>query len=284
MLNIIIVNYLSSDEINLNLKKYSIIDENIKKLIKFIIVDNSGEFKVNDGVNEENISVLKADNNLGYCGGNNLGYKYVNINNPDSDILICNPDVKIDFIQLNEMIKIISEKQDGLYSIPAVNEYNELLYYRIKQKGLLESYIIIKPDEPLVKTDYCPGSYIYIKNNTYKLDYLFDEKFFMYWEEVDLALRFKSVGLSSYMITNIGFIERHSNDKSRIYNAIYYHIRNAFLIRRKHKNVIPLLNFIYFLMIKFLVFSKKAFINKDIEIFKCFIKGLFHGICNKIGK
>ena len=164
MLNIIIVNYLSSDEINLNLKKYSIIDENIKKLIKFIIVDNSGEFKVNDGVNEENIVVLKADNNLGYCGGNNLGYKYVNINNPDSDILICNPDVKIDFIQLNEMIKIISEKQDGLYSIPAVNEYNELLYYRIKQKGLLESYIIIKPDEPLVKTDYCPGSYIYIKN------------------------------------------------------------------------------------------------------------------------
>ena len=65
---------------------------------------------------------------------------------------------------------------------------------------------------------------------------LFDEKFFMYWEEVDLSFRIKELNLKLISTTKT-HIRRQENSPERNINAVYYYIRNLFYMQNKYKHV-----------------------------------------------
>ena len=62
---------------------------------------------------------------------------------------------------------------------------------------------------------------------------LFDERFFFYWEEVDLSIRAKKAGFK-LAVVNQTKITKADNPPEKLPTCFYYSVRNARLIRRKH--------------------------------------------------
>ena len=280
---IIYVNYHSSEYIlssisNINKQKSDIVQ------LTVIIVDNSGEF-INGSLCSEynNIVILNNGRNIGYCGGNNLAYSYIIKNELKGDILICNPDT---FFNISSLEKIIQQVEVwGIYTLPAYDTSGNLLYTKVMLKGLLQKISKKSNNTNFTDTDYCPGSFIYFKrDDSNHLSSLFDEDFFMYWEEVDLSLKIKKMNGKCCFVNNAGNIVRADNKDGWLNKAIYYYLRNAFLIKTKHSDVINSWDLFIFMIKSLAVFSIKAMVCRNEKMFKNMFLGVRDRLKNKFGK
>lgn len=280
---IIYVNYFSAEEI---LSAVERINKQKSELIncKIIVVDNSGELANHDRFNDmSNVVLIHSEKNLGYCGGNNLAYSYIIDNHLDGDILVCNPDTSYDIRQLEIINKTINHW--GIYTLPACNPKGEILYSKVKLNGLNQKIFTDRHDDVFVDTDYCPGSFIYFRRSKFEnFPELFDERFFMYWEEVDLSLNIrKRTGMCCF-INNAGHVLRNDNKIGWLNNAVYYYFRNAFLIKYKHNDIFSSINMFTFFSKSFIVFFLKSIAHRNIRIIRMMLYGIYDGFKKKYGK
>lgn len=281
MINILLLNWNSSEEcidcIN-NILKSSY--ENYR----IILIDNYSD--INDRnrltifakqIKTAEIHLVFNNDNLGYAEGNNKGYEYIKNHSLKGDILILNPDIVVQENTLQEMKSCLY--QDNLIGGVMVRtkdfESKNILYDYIKMNGLCQKHL--KTSKNIIETDYLAGSCMLLKRDVIDRIDLFDKKFFMYWEEVDLSFRIKRLGYS-LMSTTKTFVFRKSNDKSRSLNMNYYMNRNAFLIYKKYKNR----KFFYTLLLFLLKRFKGALIDsikeKNLAYLITYYKGIFDGI------
>lgn len=280
---IIYVNYFSAEEIFSAVEK---INKQESELIncKIIVIDNSGELTSHNLLNNmSNVILINSEENLGYCGGNNLAYTYILGNNLDGDILVCNPDTSFDIKQLEIINRTI--KHWGLYTLPARNPKGEILYTKVELNGFNQQIYKDEYNDVLVDTDYCPGSFLYFSRSKLEnISELFDERFFMYWEEVDLALQIRKKGGRCCFINNAGYVLRKDNNRGWLENAVYYYLRNSFLIRHKHNNFFSGIDNIKFIYKSFFVILLKSIIHCNIRITQMMLYGIYDGFRNKFGK
>lgn len=198
----------------------SIRDLTIGISFEIIVVDNKStddSFSKLQKIN--NISLIEAEYNCGFSRGNNLALrrakgKYCILLNPDT--ILKNNALKIlfDFMELHpnagaigpQLYSLNNEKQFS-YGIfrslfhrmrwEFIPELKRLIYLKsekkkeTKQKSEKKNYKIIGRPR---------GCAFMIKtSNLYKVGYL-DERFFMYNEETDWALRFINFGFDNYFI------------------------------------------------------------------------------------
>ncbi len=88
-------------------------------------------------------------------------------------------------------------------------------------------------DKTIISTDYSQGSCMLIKRNVIEHAGMFDERFFLYWEEVDFSLRVRKIGMKLVSVTNTSIMRNKNSDSSQS-AVFYYSARNARLIRAKH--------------------------------------------------
>ncbi|USH03291.1 glycosyltransferase family 2 protein [Grimontia kaedaensis] len=191
--------------------------------------------------------------NLGYAGGNNAGYEYLKNNGLDGDVLILNPDVRVSPTTFEKMHQVLMEQGVGGVMCGALDQCGHSLYDYINLVGFTSKYR--HTDRDSVVTDYLAGSCMMLKRQPLEQIGLFDENFFMYWEEVDLSLRMKRKGYKLLSTTKCK-ITRAANDNSRSLNAIKYSIRNSFLIRKKHPEFGLLAHYYYLLGMLILATAK----------------------------
>ena len=158
--------------------------DSIDSKIKTIIIENSKKFNDKEFFIKKynNLKIYCSGSNLGYGKGNNYGFrkvktKYALVLNPDS---ICKRNF---FENLNKILIQIN----NFHLIGC--RYSKKSY--AKQAGYFDANKIMKLGN-LAKVDWIKGFSLIINFNKFKSKKIFDENYFLFFEEIDLCKSIKN--------------------------------------------------------------------------------------------
>lgn len=280
MINILLLNWNSSSDVVLALQN---ILKSSYTTFRIILIDNFSEqddiTKIYETYRDTiEIHLVLNNDNYGYAGGNNRGYDYLVKNNLEGDILILNPDVAISNNTLFEFQKILDENIGGVMA-RTLDLNGSTIYDYIELNGCSQKWLMT--DKAVIDTDYLAGSCMLLKRSVIDKVGLFEENFFLYWEEVELSLRIKTNGYKIVSTTSTT-IKRKDNEKKRTLLSCYYLTRNVFLLKKKNYiSGFSVLNYIY----RELILTVYRVIKfKESAYLKYYFQGLFDGLKGKFGK
>ena len=207
--------------LNYNGKENTLVCINsIKKLnksnykVELIVVDNAS----NDGSREalskiKDITLVKNDKNLGYSGGNNIGIKHA-LSLGSEYILILNNDT---IVEKSLIINLINSAKKGDIVSPKIyfakgfefhkNRYKKedlgkVIWYaggKIDWQNVIGIHIGVDEVDhgqfsKRLEINLATGACILIRRQVFKKIGFFDEKYFLYLEDMDFCVRAKRAG------------------------------------------------------------------------------------------
>lgn len=209
-----------------------------------IVVDNaSGDDSVSQiSAAFPSIRVIANERNDGYAGGNNVGLRAALDTDADA-VLILNNDVVVrpGFLEPlvarlggpHRIVAPVSLRADDPSKIDFLRARVDLRNCALIAEHRDETMPVL---DPVYETDYCTGSAMLIDAALLRQIGLFDEQFFLVWEDVDLCLRARRVGVRCHVVTASQVLHGRSvsfgGDGSPLFQ--YFFARNSFLITEKH--------------------------------------------------
>jgi len=265
----------------LNWNGHEIIKEcldSIRKLnypnFETIVIDNGstdGSQKYLESFNE--IILIKNNKNLGYAGGNNVGFKIAK----GKYVAVINNDVIVDPSWLQLIVNYLEQDENIAAAGGCLKRFYEsskldclfcyigydLMMRECTNKKIYEK---IKAINKPVKVISLSGAAIVLRKNI--LDKLngFDETLFSYHEEADLCMRIFLAGYKCIFVPDAIAFHKRSLSFSKIKEtAFYYQTRNRFLFIYKYSPLslfilrIPLLILREIRIIRVAIFKTKLF-------------------------
>jgi GT2 family glycosyltransferase len=212
-----------------------------------LVVDNNSSDGSSKIIKENypDINLIKNEKNYGFAEGNNIGMKYaMNNSNPDY-ILLLNNDTIVDKDFLTEIVSVgESDKEIGILG-PKIYYYGEpdkiwSVGGKISWKSCRGIHIGLNEIdngqyEEKREVEYINGCAFLIKTEVIKKIGLMDKKFFLYFEETDLALRASEVGYKSIYVPKAKIWHKISKSGGGIKGSVglYYITRNRWLFMKK---------------------------------------------------
>jgi hypothetical protein len=206
-LSVVIVNHKSQNKVLKCLE--SLAKADLGDLAReIIVVDNaSGEDLSPIAAAYPEIKIIKSEKNLGMGGGNNLGAK----NSRGEFILILNPDTEVLDDAILKLYRYLQENQAaGIVGPKLLNPDGSLQYSCLRFPKLhtpilrrtffgslapqhLNDFLMKDYDHATTRVvDWLIGSCFLIRREIMEKDgHIFDEKYFMYFEDTDLCRRVK---------------------------------------------------------------------------------------------
>jgi len=239
-LTVIILTYKTSEKILFDCLK------TIDKNVKILIVENSSIFEHEDLVikNFSNIKIICTGKNLGYGKGNNFGIK----NSTTDYVLILNPDVICDEKLFSNILKVSNEVND--FSIIGCQYNNDKVFMpagffnRDKNKQFSEKFKNNEV-ESLSKVEWVTGCSMLINLKEFNKKEIFDENFFLYFEEFDLCKSLIKINKKIYTsnklkIHHLGFKssigENPKENQKRINIRNWHYMWSSFYYYKKNYN------------------------------------------------
>lgn len=239
--------------LNVNLKDDTI--DLIKSIIKagatpeqIILVDNGssdGSVEAIKGIYGRYIQILENQENIGFAAGNNQGFE-VAYQSGAKWVLILNNDTLVAEDFFSQIEHVLTNNEDYAILAPAIYYYSdpEILWnmgaFAIPGTLLARNRYQghPRPDNmpKLLPVDYISGCAMLIRSEVYRDIKLFDPRFFIYWEDVDLCARARRAGFKIAVITNGKMWHKvsktmHKDKPQQRYlytrNMIFYSRKNA---------------------------------------------------------
>ena len=178
---------------------HKILEDCIKSIdgkSKIIIVENSNdnEFKKKYESKFSNIKVILSGENLGYGCGNNFGLNQINTNY----VLISNPDVVFEDEFFSSADYYIKKNIDFEIIGPMYRQKDSASYGHFEDLKKKEYNLNSLIESSLVKAHWIVGCTMFINLKKFTNRNLFDENFFLYFEEFDLCRQVLSKGGKIY--------------------------------------------------------------------------------------
>jgi N-acetylglucosaminyl-diphospho-decaprenol L-rhamnosyltransferase len=217
--------------------------ENHKDLDYIVVVDNlstDGSYDILKTLQSDRIHVLLSERNGGYGYGNNFGIRYSYTKLNAEYILIANPDVIFsnDCVRsLREALRENSEcavssavplKPDGNqqkiigWKLPAIKE--EIVSASLFLSRLLGISVLYSEEYFLTRSkcyiDVVQGSMLMVNAQVMIEKGMYDEEFFLYFEEQVLAQKLKSSNYKSILLVDQKYIHNHSVTISKSYKSM----------------------------------------------------------------
>lgn len=163
--------------------------------IEIIVVDNSSlqegeKLKQLLSENYGNRIVFIKNENKGYGHGNNLGIK-----NSSGDIIaIMNPDVRLSEPLFRKTVELFSDTEVASVGFKQINGAGDFSFFRLPEffSPFLYSLKnrIANKEQKFNQYEYSlSGAFVFFKRKYFKQIGMYDEDFFMYFEEADTARR-----------------------------------------------------------------------------------------------
>ncbi|WP_105253996.1 glycosyltransferase family 2 protein [Pseudoalteromonas sp. T1lg75] len=267
MINVLILNWNSAAEVATLVQSLSM---SVGAKYRIILIHNATNDEqelraIPDKYSDIEFHVVINETNLGYAGGNNAGYEYLRQQSLDGDLVVINPDVSVAPNTLHELQKASLRDHVGLVMCRTYDTNGQHLYDYIRLDGFINKYHF--SESLTIDTDYAAGSCLYIKRAAADQCGLFDADFFMYWEEVDLAFRYRDYGYKSISTTKTKII-RAPNPISRSENAIYFSVLNSKRIKDRYIKI----GYFKYLFVNFLSALYASVRYHSFKYLKSFIK------------
>ena len=258
-IDIVIVNWNSGNLLSDCIE--SIIEFGKSSTSKVVVVDNdSSDGSINflhDLKDLPDLQLIKANENLGFGRACNLGAKHCNSNY----ILFLNPDTRIYQDSLNIALDYMSDEANlkvGICGIQLENENGDIAKSNSRfpsLKGIfchsigLSKFIPVFGD-PMNEWDHSYtrevdqviGAFFFVRRILFKELSGFDERFFVYFEEVDFSFRAKNLGWNSIYLTNAqAFHVGGGVSQQVISKRLFYSLRSRILYTFKHFSLLKII-------------------------------------------
>ena len=263
-LTIIIVTFKSEKKIVNCLKS-------IPPQIKVIVIENSNnvDFKSNLENQFSNLECILVGENKGYAVANNIGLNQVK----SRYALVLNPDTTLDKSAVENFL-ISAKKNDEFWLIGPASDQMKKIDFSTNE---------------IVEVKNLKGFAIFFNMSKFN-NIFFDEKYFLYFEEIDLCKSIKKKNGKIYLDKSIKIIHKGASSVDGISeielekNRNWHWMWSTFYYHKKYRGFIfaliivfpKLLSSFIKTVIYFLTFNKK---KKD--IYFCRLSGLLNSILGK---
>lgn len=191
----------------------SIFASKTKLNIEVIVVDNDEREKIKSKLSQEfpTVRYIKSKENRGYGAGNNAAFriskgKYFFVLNPDTVVHTRAIDTLHQFLETHKKVAIaapqlLDEKGQGYTQLPSkrltplrgivtLSFLNKVVPQRLFNRGNLET----NNSEGIQYVDAVPGSALMMRSEVFRKIGMYDERFFLYFEESDIGKRIQDNG------------------------------------------------------------------------------------------
>jgi len=251
MIDIVIVNWNSGHQLKECIE--SIIIHKEDEVSKIIVVDNDSVDSSLEAIeNFPNVSIIRNIENLGFGAACNIGAKVGNA----PYILFLNPDTRVESNSLSVPLVFMEQAYNskvGICGIQLVDEqgivsrscaysptFGRLFFSVIG----LDKFSKFKSTGMAMSTwnhlntqhvDQVIGAFYFIRRNIFESCKGFDEQFFVYFEEVDLAKRIKDLGWTSWYLTEAKAFHAGGGTSEQVKaHRLFYILRSRLLYAFKH--------------------------------------------------
>lgn len=235
----------------------SLLTKNTYPAIEIIVVDNhSKENPIPQWqVKYPTVQFLRAEKNLGFTGGNNLGLAhakgdYLFVVNNDTEVTENMLQRLVDVLDNNPKVGVVSPKI-CYYDKPDVLQYTgytDMNYFTARNACIGQFEKDNGQYDYLTgKTGYAHGAAMLVKREVMDKVGMFSDNFFIYYEELDWCERIKKAGYEIWVDMKALLYHKESMTvgKKSAFKE-YYMNRNRILFTRKHAPTFAYLIFVVY--------------------------------------
>lgn len=196
---VIILNYKVKDQV---IQCVMSVKRSSYKKLDIIVVDNDSA----DGLELEmkkvpGVTFIETGVNAGYTGGNNIGIKRA-LENGNDYIFILNPDTTIESNTMKSLCDFATNKGAGVVGPKVLFSGTNKIWYAggsFDSLNVIGSHRGVNEEDhgqfdKYIETDYVTGAALFVDSEIFQKVGLFDEKFFLYYEDADFCFRAKQAG------------------------------------------------------------------------------------------
>ncbi|HJY63979.1 MAG TPA: glycosyltransferase family 2 protein [Ignavibacteria bacterium] len=301
-----IILVVTNEKHNLELLYTSLAAQTYKNFSIYFVDNNStdGSVDLSKELNKKfdfKIQYILLKENIGDHKGNSIGAAKAYEDGCDF-IFVLNNDTELDPLCMEELYKLIeSDEKIGVVGPifffwtkeklrNKIQIYGANVNFKTQKTDIISSGEVFE-DVSLPETlvcDYPIGGALFIKREVAeKLGTLFDDRWFMYSNEIDFAYNIKKLGYKSVATTKAKVWHNHKwvrDNKAGWYREYYLSERNKFLYYIKYGMYFPLLLTLAADLIKF-PWRLAWFVRRcDFKLGMYYLLGMIHGLLNKKGK
>ena len=209
---------------------------------ELIIIDNSPSNTLESMFNTYNkvVTYIFSGKNIGFGSGHNLAFSKFSI---ISDIhIIINPDIYFDGTEMNAFLTWFKQEPKISLAIPLVLNPDGSTQNIVRNiptpLSMIKRRLHLNSDEIKIKKNtikkipFAHGCFLVFKSSIFKNLKGFDERFFMYMEDVDIFLRAKKYG-DTVINTNYIIYHEYRKGSSKNFKLLWWHIISAVKFFRK---------------------------------------------------
>jgi GT2 family glycosyltransferase len=247
--DIIIVNWNAGNQIKVCID--SIISNRNSLINKIIVVDNASTDKSDVDIDTiENVTLIRSDKNLGFGKACNLAAKLVN----SEYILFLNPDAALFADTLSKSLNFMQDPTNanvGICGVQLLDEagnisrscarYPSALHWIIHALALdkifpHQSLLMVDWDHSkTIEVNHVMGAYLLVRRTVFNLLDGFDERFFVYYEDLDFSYRAHLAGWKSLYLSDVqAFHAGGGTSKQVKAHRLFYSLRSRLLYSYKH--------------------------------------------------
>lgn len=225
-----------------------------------IVVDNHSSDCSGDMVKRDfpDVYLIELDDNQGFGSANNVALNhtrspYILLLNPDTlllngtlqkliSILEANPDLGIAGPQILDKNRQVDKTCRRFPTLPAtLHQFTCLKYFRIFKSAYLHYMMHDFDHQSEISVDQIMGACMMVRSSVFDAIGLFDENFFMYYEEVDLCYRAKQKGFNIIFSPSARIIHFSDQSTQQIWDdMLLQKIKSLFYYYSKRYNRITL--------------------------------------------
>lgn len=225
----------------------------VKKPIPYVIYDRRSAETVGSLVDDPRLVLIDNAENLGFAGGNNVGLRYLMARSDYDYVWLLNNDTVVAPDALDALVGRMAEKQGtGMCGSTLLRYYNPEQVqvcggaYYCSWIGLPWHFGQFRKCDDLVSlalvenfSDYVVGASMIVSREFLDDVGLMSEDYFLYYEELDWALRAKGTfnlayAADSFVYHKVGAsIGTSSNPRNKSPVCDYYAIRNRIRVTRR---------------------------------------------------
>jgi GT2 family glycosyltransferase len=212
---------------------------------RVLVVDNGSTDGSEERIRESHpdIELIQTGENLGYAGGNNAGMRYVLCQGAEY-ILLVNPDVVLEPQTLSRMVRTAQSHPLVATLSPVIHskDKSDDIWFGGSRIEWTDGEILHETTQPRTQTfhpsAWAAGCCLLLTSESLRTVGLFDEGYFLYFEETDLCQRMIDSGYLVGVCPDASAYHREcSSVKRGSPKHVYYLTRNwlHFFVRYAHK-------------------------------------------------
>jgi GT2 family glycosyltransferase len=218
---------------------------------ELIVVDNSPTERLRAVCESRpGVKYLFPGKNLGFGAGHNLAFSEKKLRSQLH--MVINPDIRFDPKEMEGFLSWLSGQEDTVLAVPmilnpdgtrqhAVREIPTpltLLKRRLNVLGVFDDFIAKDewhdcPFEHVTDIPFAHGAFLVFKTEVFEKLGGFDERFFMYMEDVDIFLRARQYG-KTVLQPHFSVMHEHRRASAKKLRLLWHHIVSAYRFYKKH--------------------------------------------------